>query len=202
MMNNPFLTEINDREALPRYNLINSEQVAPAIDALIADARSTLARITRDDTPLTWEAVMEPLTNASERLGRAWSAVHHMSGVMDSPEWREAVNSRLAQVTAFYTEVAQDPALFEKTKALAKVIDSQSAGIDPLTFRARKKSLENSLRAFRLGGAELSPENKQKFAALSAQLAQLAQKFSEQLLDSTNATIVHVTDAAPGARHS
>jgi oligopeptidase A len=186
-MNNTFLNELLDRQSLPRYDLITPDQVAPAIDQLLTDARDTLARVTSADTPNTWESVMEPLTDATERLSRAWSAVHHMSGVMDSPEWRDALNSRLPQITAFWTEVAQDPALFAKTKAIAA---TTSANDHP----ARARALENSLRAFRLGGAELGDAEKKEFAVLQAQLAQLQQKFSEQLLDSTNATVIHVQD--------
>ena len=187
-MKNPFLNEVLDRQHLPRYDLIAPDQVAPAIDQLLADARATLATVTAPTTPTTWDAVIEPLTDTTERLSRAWSAVHHMSGVMDSPEWREALNSRLAEVTAFWTEVSQHPALFAKTKAL----DAAMRGV---ASPAQQRALENSLRAFRLGGAELAEEQQQQFADLQARLAQLNQKFSEQLLDSTNATTVHVTEA-------
>ena len=195
-MNNPFLHELLEREHLPRYDLITADQVASAIDQLLAEARASLAKVTAAETPLTWEAVMDPLTDATERLGRAWSAVHHMSGVMDSPQWREATNSRLADVTAFWTELAQDPALFAKTKALFAQMNQTPIAANDDTLRARHRALENSLRAFRLGGAELPDDQKKVFAELQARLAQLNQKFSEQLLDSTNATTVHVTDAA------
>ena len=188
-MQNTFLNELLDRQALPRYDLIQPDQVAPAIDQLLAEARDTLTRVTTDQTPNTWEAVIEPLTDSTERLGRAWSAVHHMSGVMDSQEWRDALNSRLADITAFWTDLAQNPALYAKTKTIAANTASSQ-------HPARARALENSLRSFRLGGAELGDADKKEFAELQAQLAQLQQKFSEQLLDSTNATVIHVEDAA------
>ena len=186
-MHNTFLNELLDRQALPRYDLISPDQVAPAVDQLLANARETLLRVTSEQTPNTWEDVIEPLTDSTERLGRAWSAVHHMSGVMDSPEWRDALNSRLAEITAFWTDLAQNPALYAKTKAIAANTPSHQ---NP----ARARALENSLRSFRLGGAELGDAEKKEFAELQAQLAQLQQKFSEQLLDSTNATIIHVEE--------
>ena len=186
-MHNTFLNELLDRQALPRYDLISPDQVAPAVDQLLANARETLLRVTSEQTPNTWEDVIEPLTDSTERLGRAWSAVHHMSGVMDSPEWRDALNSRLAEITAFGTDLAQNPALYAKTKAIAANTPSHQ---NP----ARARALENSLRSFRLGGAELGDAEKKEFAELQAQLAQLQQKFSEQLLDSTNATIIHVEE--------
>ena len=80
---NPFLHELLDRDSLPRYDLIAPEHVAPAIDQLLANARIMLDTVTHADTPVSWDAVMEPLTDATERLDRAWSAVHHMSGVLE-----------------------------------------------------------------------------------------------------------------------
>ena len=92
-MSNPLLHEMLARDDLPRYDLIQPAQVAAAVDTLLAEARATLARVTAPDNAISWATVIEPLTDATERLGRAWGAVHHMSGVMDSPEWREAINS-------------------------------------------------------------------------------------------------------------
>ncbi len=186
-MKNPFVHELLDSESLPRYDLIQADQVVPAIDQLLSEARSALRHVTSDTVAPSWDAVMVPLSEATERLSRAWSAVHHMSGVMDSPEWREATNSRLAEVSAFWTELSQHPQLFEKVKAI-----HAQGGLNA----ARQRAIENSLRAFRLGGAELDADTKQKFAETQARLAQLNQRFSEQLLDSTNATIIHVTDEA------
>jgi oligopeptidase A len=59
---------------------------------------------------------------------------------------------------------------------------------------AREQAVAHALRDFRLGGAELAEAEKATFADQSARLAQLSQQFSEQLLDSTNASTVHITD--------
>lgn len=177
---------------LPRYNELKPEACAPTIDALIAQAQAALAEVTRPETPATWDTVMVPLTSATEQLSRLWSAVHHMGAVMDSPEWREATNSRLEAVTQFWLGVAQNLALFEKFKALAH---------DPSVTQhpARARALENSLRDFRMGGAELAPEAQAEFSKLATQSAQAGQKFSEQLLDSTNAS-THWIDPSETSR--
>jgi len=188
-MTNPLLSSYLDTESLPPYHLLKPEQVGPAIDSLIAQSQACLAQVVAETTPTTWAAVMAPLTSATERLGRAWSAVHHMGGVMDSPEWREATNSRLEAVTRFWSSLAQDPRLYAKFKALAQ-------SPDVVGQSAREKAIANSLRDFKLGGAELPPEQQASFAEMSARLAGLNQKFSEQLLDSTNASVVIVQEEA------
>lgn len=166
---------------LPRYDQLQAESCPATIDGLITQAQEALALVTRPETPATWESVMVPLTSATEQLSRLWSAVHHMGAVMDSPEWREATNSRLEAVTQFWLGVAQNLALFEKFKALAH---DASVVNNP----ARARALQNSLRDFRMGGAELPPDQQAEFSSLATQSAQAGQRFSEQLLDSTNAS--------------
>lgn len=193
-MNNPFLNDMQQRTALPRYDKIQADQVAQAIDLLLEQAREVLQQVTSATNDVRWETVMDPLTDATERLSRAWSAVHHMSGVMDSPPWRDALNSRLEAITAFWTELSQHPGLFAITRQLHQSMTQLSPQPADDRHRARLRALDNSLRAFRLGGAELPDNAKREFASLAAKLAQLSQKFSENLLDSTNATIIHITD--------
>jgi oligopeptidase A len=174
-------------EQPPRYDGLTPDKCSTAIDQFIAAARETLEQVVTEQTPNTWAAVMAPLTSATEQLSRTWSAVHHLNGVMDSPEWRELTNSKLEAVTSFWSDVAQDERLFAKMKLVA-------TSSDVVGHPAREQALAHALRDFKLGGAELSADQKPVFAKQSTRLAQLSQKFSEQLLDSTNASVVTITD--------
>ncbi|MFZ9670640.1 MAG: M3 family metallopeptidase [Burkholderiaceae bacterium] len=174
-------------EQPPRYDGLTPDNCSAAIDQFIAAARKTLEEVVTDQTPDTWAAVMAPLTSATEQLSRTWSAVHHLNGVMDSPEWRELTNSKLEAVTSFWSDVAQDERLFAKMKRVAGSSDVKG-------HAAREQALAHALRDFKLGGAELPADQKPVFAKQSTRLAQLSQKFSEQLLDSTNASVVTITD--------
>jgi len=181
---NPLL----DFSGLPRFADIVPEHVAPAIRALIDENRTTVDRLTRPETPATWDAFVQPLTDAGERLGRAWGIVGHLHSVLDVPDWREAYNALLPEVTRFYAELGQNLALYEKFKALA-------AGPEYATLNAtRKRIIDNELRDFRLAGAELPAEQKPRFQAIQEELSALAAKFSENLLDATNAHAEWVTD--------
>src|SRR3970040_1668534 len=109
---NPLL----DFAALPRFDHIKPEHVGPAIDELLAAARAAVAAATQ--APPTWEAFVAPLEDANERLGRAWGQVAHLHAVMDAPALREAYNASLAKVSQYWTELGQNPALFQKYKEL------------------------------------------------------------------------------------
>jgi oligopeptidase A len=173
---------------IPCYGLLKPEDVQQPLDALLAHAEGRLLQITQSNEPARWESVIEPLTDATERLGRLWSAIHHMGAVMDSPEWRELTNNNLERISRFWSGLSQNKVLFEKTR----VIHDQTAS--PLLSESKLRALKNSLRDFRLGGVDLAPEAQSVFAERSARLATLSQQFSENLLDSTNATKVLVSE--------
>ena len=183
---NPLL----DFTDLPRFDLIQPEHVKPAITELLADGRSLIERLTADATPATWSDFAGALSDGLEGLGRAWGVVGHLHSVNDVPAWREAYNEMLPEVSRFYTELGQNLKLFDKYRAL-------KASPEYATLNAeQKKIVDNEIRDFRLGGAELPEDQKPRFQAIMEELSQLAAKFSENLLDATNAFAEVVTDEA------
>ena len=173
---NPLL----DFSGLPRFDAILPEHVTPAIDHLIAAANEVVAALEAPSDNVTWENFVTPLEECTERLGRAWGVVGHLNSVADTPELRAAYNENQPKVTEFWTSLSQNEALFAKYKAIRA-----SAAYDSLA-PARKKIVENALRDFRLGGAELPADKKERFAAIQEQHAAVSTRFSENVLDATN----------------
>ena len=183
---NPLL----DFSGLPRFNDIRPAHVAPAIEQLLGEYRSLIEALTHATDMPTWDNFVVPMSEVGERLGRAWGVVGHLHSVMDVPEWREAYNSLLPEVSRFYAEVGQNLALFEKYKALSE--SPEYASLSP----TRKRILDHELRDFRLSGAELLDADKPRFQAIQEAMSQLGAKFSENLLDATNAHAEWVADEA------
>ncbi len=183
---NPLL----DFTDLPRFDLIQPEHVKPAITQLLADGRALVEQLTAETTPATWADFAGPLGDGLEGFGRAWGIVGHLHSVNDVPAWREAYNEMLPEVSRFYTELGQNLALFDKYRAL-----KASPAYATLSAE-QKKIVDNEIRDFRLGGAELPEDQKPRFQAIMEELSQLAAKFSENLLDATNAFAEVVTDEA------
>lgn len=186
---NPLL----DFSGLPRFDTIAPEHVAPAIHQLLEENRALIQQLITPATPATWDAFVQPMLDAGERLSRAWGVVGHLHAVNDVPPWREAYNALLPEVSGFYADLGQNLALFAKYKTLA-----ESAEFATLPA-ARKKIIQNELRDFRLAGAELPETQKPRFKAIQEELAALGAKFSENVLDATNAHaewIEHEADIA------
>lgn len=73
------------------FAAIRAEHVSPALDVLLKDAADALKKATDPATAADWQHVIDPLDAALEKLSRAWGAVGHLMGVMDSPELRDAL---------------------------------------------------------------------------------------------------------------
>ena len=183
---NPLL----DFSGLPRFADFKSAHVAPAIDQLLAENRALIARLAADTATPDWNNFVGPLEDANERLHRAWGQVGHLNAVMNSPELREAYNAVLPTITQYYTELGQHEGLYRKFKALRA--GARFSALSP----AQQKIIGNEVRDFRLGGADLPPAGKQRYTEISDRLSMLTSRFSDNLLDATNAWSHLVTAAA------
>jgi oligopeptidase A len=175
-MSNPLL----DFSGLPRFDAIKPEHITPAIESLLANCRSVVTRLEAADVTVSWSGFVEPLEDATEKLGRAWGIVGHLNAVVDTPELRAVFNENLPKVTEFWTALGQNLSLFGKYKSLRA-----SPEFD-LFSAPRQKIVENALRDFRLGGAELPEAEKKRFADIQEEQAAIGTKFSENVLDATN----------------
>ncbi|MRR50833.1 MAG: M3 family peptidase [Rhodocyclaceae bacterium] len=175
---------------LPPFDKIQPDHVEPAMRHWLDEVRRIVAILAAPDTPPTWDAFVQPLIDANERLGWAWGIVGHLHSVNDVPEWREAYNAMLPEVTSFYAELGQNLTLFAKYKVLRE--SPEYAALSP----ARQRIIDNEVRDFRLSGAELPEDQKPRFQAIQEELSQLAAKFAENLLDATNAHAEWVSDKA------
>lgn len=176
--------------ALPRFDLVRAEQVTPAIDTLLAAARTTVESVATDTSPPTWQSLVEPLADALDRLDRAWSAVNHLNAVVSTPPMRDAYHRNLPKVTAFHADLGQDERLYRRYRTLRA-----SAAWDGLTA-AEQRVIANELRDFKLSGAELPASQKERFKAVQEALADLAANFDDHVLDATNAWSLYVDDTA------
>ena len=180
-MNNPLL----DFSDLPLFDQIRPEHVKPAMDVLLELSSKALEQVTADDFPARWEAIAQILDVQTEKLGRAWGVVSHLNSVADTPDLRSAFNEALPRVTEFWTRLGADERLFAKYKAI------EVARLNPEQCQAHK----NAIRNFVLGGAELSGDERLRFAAIQERQAELSQKFSENALDATDAFVYFASEA-------
>ncbi len=186
-MSNPLLQPYD----LPPFSAIRAEHVKPAIEQILAENREQLhALLVTNPDEWTWADLVEPLDEMGERLSRAWSPVSHLNAVMNSPEIRDAYNACLPLLSEYFTELGQNQALFEAYTQLSE--SDNFADLDG----AQQTIIQHALRDFRLSGIALPPEQQKRYGELQMRLSELQSRFSNQVMDATQAWTKHITDAA------
>jgi oligopeptidase A len=185
LKDNPLLTF---GRGIATYSEVKPEHIAPAIGFLLKYAQDAVDIASNSKTPSNWEKLAEPLEDATEALGRSWGVISHLNSIADTPELRAAYGEMLPEVTAFFSSLGQNLALYQKFKELKN--SPQFAALN----RAQQKVIENSLRDFRLGGAELSDAEKPRFSTIQDEQAVLGKAFSDHVLDATDRFVHSITD--------
>jgi oligopeptidase A len=153
------------------------------------------------DATATLILIDEVLTPDSSRF---WPADQYREGMnppsfdkqfvrdyLETLDWNKtAPGPKLPADIRLYSELGQNQALFAKLKALR-------ASNEYVRLNAvQQRIVDKDLRDFRLSGADLPEADKPRFQAIQEELAALEAKFSENLLDATNAYGEYVSDAA------
>ncbi|MDP3070426.1 MAG: M3 family metallopeptidase [Opitutaceae bacterium] len=187
MAENPFLDPVFHI----RWSVLTPDLIAPAIESALTRAQATIDAIaTGAAGEATFENTFLALEDATEELTQAWGKVTHLQSVADAPALRDAHNAMLPRVSAFYAAIPLNVALWARLKAFA-----ESPAAAHLTG-IRRRFLEETVKDFRQAGADLPAEKRARLEALQSELAQATQKYSEHVLDATNAWQLVVTDEA------
>jgi oligopeptidase A len=183
-VNNPLL----QFDSLPAFGRIEAAHARPALEQVLSENRARLAELTAQPHP-TFDSLVVPVEELSYRLSRVWSPIGHLNAVANSAEMREAYNECVPLLTAYSSELGQNEALYA---GYAHVLQHEGAALDP----AQRKVVENALRDFRLAGVDLPADRKARYREVVQRLAQLATKFSENVLDAGRAYTRTVTDGS------
>jgi oligopeptidase A len=198
-MDNPFL----DRSFQIPWSQLTAERVEPAIEAALADAEAALARLAA--LPIAaadYQNTFLALEQATELLNEAWAKVTHLTSVADAAPLRAAHNAVLPKVSAFFAKIPLNAGIWLRLKAAAAHPSVASLQGEHRRF------VDETMADFRQQGADLPGEQKTRLEAVQSELAQLTQKYSENVLDATNAWELLVADPArlsglpPHARES
>jgi oligopeptidase A len=183
-VNNPLL----DLGELPAFGRIEASHARPALEKVLAENRARVEELTAQANP-TFASLVAPVEELSYRLSRAWSPIAHLNAVANSPQMREAYNDCVPLLTEYSSELGQNAAL---QAAYLHVLKSEGDALDP----PQRKVLENALRDFRLAGVDLPAAAKTRYREVAQRLAQLATKFSENVLDAGRAYTRSVSNSA------
>ncbi len=186
-MAHPFLTH----DFHIRWSTLVPQSIVDDIEMALAQAQANLdAVIDQDRGRITFDSVILGMEEATRPLDEAWTLVEHLDSVNNSPALREAHNAMLPKVSAFRAKIPLMEPLWDLIETYSKTQDARDlTGV-------RKRSLEETVAFFKNHGAELPKDKKQRLEEVQSELSQATQKYSENVLDSTNAFELILDDAA------
>lgn len=167
------------------FDEIEVAHIVPAIRELISESQKNIDAICNSsEIQKVYTNTILPLEESTIHLEVAMGVVRHLEGVDNSPELREAIQTIEPELSAFYAVLPLNEKLWE---AVREVTDTGLPAI-------QKRAVEKHIDAFRRHGAELEPAAKQRLLAIDVELQGLCTKFSQNVLDSTNAFELLVQD--------
>ena len=181
-----------ESHTLPPFSQIDAADVEPAISKIVEDNYAKIAELVAhvQQQEVSLENFLLPFEELNDTLSKAWSPVGHLNSVMNNDALREAYNGCLPKLSEYSTRLGQDKGLYEAYKALKESPQFAQFNV------AQKKVIDNALRDFHLSGIDLPEEQQKRYGEISQRLSELTSKFSENVLDCTNAFSHHVTDKA------
>ncbi len=170
------------------FHEVEAWHVEPGIREALTEAQAEIDSVANDPGPPTWANTMEPLEETVERLSERIAPVTHLVSVAETPALREAYNAVLPEITAFWSRLPLNEALWGRIEAYAA--SEEARGLSGI----RRRHLDKTVREFQRAGADLAPPAKARLEEVRVELARLQQTFSENVLDETAAYELHVRD--------
>ncbi len=189
-MKNPLLQEWNTPFETPPFHLISIEHYKPAVKKAITAAEIEIGSITENEDAPSFDNTITALDRAGENLGRISSVLFNLNSAETNKELQAVAQDVSPLLTRFSNDITLNQKLFERIKTVYETREAVQLSTEQKILTERK------FRSFMLGGAALKDGEKKRFREISEELVKLALKFEENVLDETNAFILHLTEEA------
>ena len=188
-MENPLLTESSHPYGAPAFDKIRNEHYLPAFKAGIEEAKAEIDSIVSNPAEPDFENTIEALEYSGRTLNRV-SGIFYNLMEADTDDEMQAIAEEIApMMTEYSMYISLNKPLFERVKAVYMKKDSLDLAQD------QKKLLENTYESFARNGANLSDEDKDTYSKYAEELSLATLQFSKNVLASTNAYTLHITDS-------
>jgi peptidyl-dipeptidase Dcp len=189
-MNNPLIQEWSTPFGTPPFHLIETNHFKPAIEEAIRIATEEIKYISESNEHPDFENTIAALDRTGDTLGKITSLLFNLNSAETNKPLQEVAQVVSPLLTRFSNDITLNKVLFEKIKSIYESIDFSTLNIEQRILTERK------FRNFILGGAALKDEERERFRAISEELATLSLKFEENVLEETNSFELHITDSA------
>ena len=185
---NPLLAEWHTEFGVPPFDLITNEDYLPAIrEAMVLHAEE-VAAIVANPEPATFANTIEALERSGALYSRASRVFGAVTGANTNDTLQEVERTLAPEEAAHRDDILLNAELYARVKSVWDQRDE--LGLD----QEQARLLEETHKGFVRRGAALDESAKARMREINKELAELSQKFGQNVLDETNAYDLHVTN--------
>ncbi len=189
-MENPLLNESPLPYGAPQFDKIKNSHYMPAFEAAIAEGKAEIDAIAGNPEPPTFENTVEALEYCGEKEERISSIFYNLMEADTDAEMQEIAEKLSPMMTEYSLYLTLNEKIFQRVKAVWDARETLSLDRD------QERLLEKTYKGFVFNGANLSPEDKERYGKLMEELSLLRLKFGKNVLAATNAFTLDITDEA------
>ena len=190
MSENPLLTESQLPYGAPQFDKIRAEHYLPAFRQAISEAKADVDAIVNNPDAPDFPNTIEALEFAGRTLNRVSGIFYNILEADTNDELQRIAEEVSPLMTEYEMYVSLNDKLFERVKSVYAGKDS--LGLEP----DQRRLLENTYRSFARNGANLSEEDKAVYSKYVEELSLLSLQFGKNVLASTNAYKLYLTDSS------
>ena len=189
-MENPLLTESPLPYGAPQFDKIENKHYLPAFEQGIKEAKAEIDAIVANQDEPTFENTIVALEESGRTLNNVASIFYNILEADTNEELQKIAETISPMMTEFSMYVSLNEPLFQKVKAVYE--KRAELNLEP----DQAKLLEDSFKSFAKNGANLSPEDKEKYSKIEEELSLVQLTFGNNVLAATNAYTLNITDEA------
>jgi peptidyl-dipeptidase Dcp len=180
----PFDTKF---ESVP-FEQIKNEDYQPAILQGIEDAKKEIDTLVNNPETPTFENTLEALEHVGKQLNRVTEAFFNITSA-ETNDYLEKVQEEVSPILAEYgNDITLNEGLFKRVKTVFETTDKSKLSKE--AFRL----LDKTYKSFTRNGALLNDADKETLRGIDKELSSAKVKYSQNVLQETNAFFMHITD--------
>ncbi|WP_412535399.1 M3 family metallopeptidase [Pseudobacteriovorax antillogorgiicola] len=163
-------------QGVPAFDKMNLDDLMPAFDYLTAQHLERIDMIASNSKAPTFENTIVALEKADRDMGRLFTYYGIWAANKSSPEFRNIQRQLVPKLSAYNSKITQNQKLFDRVKAVHESKAVKQMG------QEEQRLVSLVYDRFARNGATLNSKDKERFAAINRQLAELYVQFGNNIL--------------------
>ena len=173
---------------VPAFDEMEVGYIKPALEQGMQMSLQEIDRIANNPESPTFENTIVAMEKSGEALDRVFTYYGIYSSNVSSPEFRDVQSEMAPKLSEYSSKISQNEKLFKRIKAVYENAQQKPLEDD------QQRTVELIYKEFAMNGAELSPEKKERYAAINQELAKLYNQFSDNVLADEEGYVTYLTE--------